>query len=188
MKESKAEREDRELAAATDCSWCGGACWPTVYRNRRDEAFCSPSHRSSSNRALKRLRGGRNCKPTMARDASIVRVRDSEGYSLILLRAATMPTFPLSWGFPGGGIEPGESPAEAVVRELAEEAGLHVPVTRPNYLWLIQSHVPVHVFDLTVKRRFVPTLSSEHTDYRWARRKDVPLLGRPIAPITLGLL
>ena len=124
----------------------------------------------------------------MARDSSIIRVRDPEGYSLILLRASWLPTFPLSWGFPGGGIEPGESPAEAVVRELGEEAGLYVPVTWPRYLWLIQSHVPVHVFDLTVRKRFVPTLSSEHTDYRWARAKDVPLLMEPIAPITLGLL
>lgn len=30
------------------------------------------------------------------------------------------------WGLPGGGIEPGEEPAEAVVREVYEETGLHV--------------------------------------------------------------
>src|SRR5262249_31720119 len=33
------------------------------------------------------------------------------------------------WSAPGGGVEFGESPAEAVVREVYEETGLHVRVT-----------------------------------------------------------
>jgi hypothetical protein len=44
--------------AAPDCSWCGGEASP-VFRNRADEVFCSPSHRSSSNRALRRLQDQR---------------------------------------------------------------------------------------------------------------------------------
>ncbi len=35
----------------------------------------------------------------------------------------------LSWQFPAGAIEPGESSAEAAVRETAEEAGLVVSAT-----------------------------------------------------------
>jgi 8-oxo-dGTP diphosphatase len=34
------------------------------------------------------------------------------------------------WGPPGGGVEHGESPAEAVVREVSEETGLAVEVDR----------------------------------------------------------
>ena len=30
------------------------------------------------------------------------------------------------WGLPGGGMDPGEDPAETVVREVWEETGLHV--------------------------------------------------------------
>ena len=37
-----------------DCAWCGGDSF-TEFRNKRGETFCSQSHRSSSNRALKRL-------------------------------------------------------------------------------------------------------------------------------------
>ena len=38
------------------CGWCGGECdMPRPFPNRHDEVFCSPNHRSSSNRAIKRL-------------------------------------------------------------------------------------------------------------------------------------
>ena len=41
-----------------DCAWCGAACdQPHPYPNRRGEMFCSPSHRSASNRALARFLG-----------------------------------------------------------------------------------------------------------------------------------
>ena len=40
------------------------------------------------------------------------------------------------WCFPGGGIEPGETPAEAIVREMQEEVGLHVEAERELWNWL----------------------------------------------------
>jgi 8-oxo-dGTP pyrophosphatase MutT (NUDIX family) len=47
-------------------------------------------------------------------------IRDDAGRILLQL------THDDTWSLPAGAIEPGESPAEAVVREVFEETGLHV--------------------------------------------------------------
>lgn len=38
---------------------------------------------------------------------------------------------PLKWEFAGGKVEPGEDPAAAIVREIREELGCEVVITRP---------------------------------------------------------
>jgi 8-oxo-dGTP diphosphatase len=40
------------------------------------------------------------------------------------------PTYKEYWDLPGGYVNEGESPRQACVRELAEELGLHVEITR----------------------------------------------------------
>ena len=50
---------------------------------------------------------------------------DKDGRVLLTRRADNG-----QWCLPSGGMEPGESPAEAVTREVLEETGLHVRVKR----------------------------------------------------------
>jgi 8-oxo-dGTP diphosphatase len=54
--------------------------------------------------------------------------RDDQG-RVLLVRASPRSVRPGTWFLPGGGIDHGEDPADAVVRETAEETGLAVEVT-----------------------------------------------------------
>ncbi|BCY05636.1 NUDIX hydrolase [Actinoplanes sp. L3-i22] len=48
--------------------------------------------------------------------------------SVLLARGSDLGSFPGVWSLPGGGVDHGEHPADAVVREFAEETGLAVVV------------------------------------------------------------
>jgi len=52
---------------------------------------------------------------------------ERDGLVLAAQRSASM-SLPLKWEFPGGKIDPGESPEECLRRELHEELGIHVNV------------------------------------------------------------
>ena len=71
MNQSAQAQLDNETVP--NCAWCGGECdQPRPYANWRGEIFCSPSHRSSSNRALARLTGGEESAPPRTRRGSRV--------------------------------------------------------------------------------------------------------------------
>ncbi|MFF6778474.1 NUDIX hydrolase [Streptomyces sp. NPDC012637] len=56
-----------------------------------------------------------------------------DGRLLLARLAASSPVFaPGLWHLPGGGIDPGEQPVEALARELREETGLELATAR---LW-----------------------------------------------------
>lgn len=55
---------------------------------------------------------------------------EREGRVLIAQRPAHKH-LPLQWEFPGGKVEPGEAAEDAIVREIREELGCRIVVTRP---------------------------------------------------------
>ncbi len=81
------------------------------------------------------------------RVAAAVLVRP-DGQVLLAQRPAGKP-YEGYWEFPGGKLEPGESPRAALVRELHEELGITVRRAAP---WLVQefvyphAHVELHFF------------------------------------------
>lgn len=52
---------------------------------------------------------------------------EQDGLVLADQRSAAM-SLPLKWEFPGGKIDPGESPEDCLRRELFEEMGIHIRV------------------------------------------------------------
>jgi 8-oxo-dGTP diphosphatase len=61
--------------------------------------------------------------------AALIRAGGDRGPILMSRRRADQP-LPLLWEFPGGKVEPGEAPEQALAREVREELGCGVAVGR----------------------------------------------------------
>jgi 8-oxo-dGTP diphosphatase len=100
---------------------------------------------------------------------------DDEQRVLITQRAATW-SLPLQWEFPGGKMEPGESPQAALERELVEEIGARVVVGR---IWDVLFHA-YPAFDLVMlvyACRLAPGEVArvvEVADLAWVRASELP--------------
>lgn len=67
------------------------------------------------------------------RNGAVVILQSRRGQYYLSERLATS-AFNGMWGFPGGGIEAGESASVAAARELLEEAGIKVHPTELRYI------------------------------------------------------
>ena len=73
-------------------------------------------------------------------------IQNNEGLYFVALRPPHVP-FSGVWEFPGGKIEAGESPFEALVRELKEEIG--ITVIAANLLMQFQHAYPTRIIDMS---------------------------------------
>lgn len=74
--------------------------------------------------------------------AAVILRADAHGQNEFLLGQRAADTFyPGYWEFPGGKVEPGESPRAALVRELREELEIEVEAATP---WIVREHVYEH--------------------------------------------
>lgn len=95
-----------------------------------------------------------------------------------------------SWSLPAGMIEPGESPSQAVIREVREETGLAVEVERvlgvfggegfgfayPNG---DQVEYTVIMFKCQQTGQFAEDLDEETSELAWFSKSDMPTLALP---------
>ena len=73
------------------------------------------------------------------------------------------------WELPGGGLEYGETPHEALIRELKEETGLDIKIIKPVYTFtaIRPDYQTVGIGFLTIPTNDHVQLSHEHTDYQF---------------------
>ncbi|MCR4676701.1 MAG: (deoxy)nucleoside triphosphate pyrophosphohydrolase [Sphaerochaetaceae bacterium] len=80
----------------------------------------------------------------------------------------------LKWEFPGGKIEEGESPEEALVREIREELSTDIEVEK----FIAEVSYTYTTFHLSMKVYLCrltggEPVQSEHVDSRWLKKEEV---------------
>jgi 8-oxo-dGTP diphosphatase len=92
---------------------------------------------------------------------------------LVAQRGPTM-SLPGKWEFPGGKVEPTESPTAALAREITEELGLQIAVG--HHLGTGSAHVGTRIITLDV---YAATITAgtltlrEHAQVIWASAEDL---------------
>jgi 8-oxo-dGTP diphosphatase len=96
--------------------------------------------------------------------------------SVLVCQRTRHQTMPLKWEFPGGKIEEGEQPRDAMRRELEEELGINAEVgdevARFRHRYPNGSAVELRFYDV---RKYGGELENRiFKDIRWAKPTELP--------------
>lgn len=118
--------------------------------------------------------------------AAVIRSKDKEGNDVIFAAQRGYGEFKGGWEFPGGKINPGETPEQALVREIEEELDTEICVG--DKIGTIEYdypafHLSMDCFWCTVRSGRLELL--EHEDARWLTRDKIDTVGWLPADIKL---
>lgn len=106
---------------------------------------------------------------------------ECRGAILLLLRRHHKPEGG-KWGVPAGKINEGENPEQALIREIAEETGLRVPLEALCFLKKVYVRNPSYDFVYYMYRiilEIMPRVSlnyKEHHHFTWKTPEEAPKL------------
>lgn len=115
-----------------------------------------------------------------------------DGKALILKRSSELKFFPNNYNLPGGHVEAGEDPKDALVREFFEETGLKIKVLAPYHTYSYitddksKHYIEIGYFvelDDDIKNL---KLNEEHDSFEWITADD--LLKLQISPEEAGVV
>ena len=101
---------------------------------------------------------------------------------LIVKRESEDDYKPDEYDLPGGRLEFGESPEEALKREVLEETGLEIEIVTPSRVWTLCKNnnkqiIGITFLTLTYSKNV--KLSFEHQDYNWIDFEDATNINMP---------
>jgi 8-oxo-dGTP diphosphatase len=123
--------------------------------------------------------------PTRAITVVAAVIRDKEGRVLLTRRPQDRHMGGL-WEFPGGKIDDGEGPSEALVRELDEELGLAIEVEQP-LTFAVHEEAGLRILLLFFSASILSGVPQAHEGQavRWVATDDLPTYPTPPADAEL---
>lgn len=134
-----------------------------------------------------RASGGRA--PRLVHAAGVMIVTDKPPHRVLFIRrSGSNGDHAGEWCFPGGHIEPGESPETAARRETAEETGANLTGQLRPWTHRVADGVDFTTFLASVSEPFRPRLNEEHVNWCWATARAAPKPLHPGVHIALARL
>ncbi len=108
-------------------------------------------------------------------------ILDADAKMLVLTRSETHPKWPLQPDLPGGLIDTGEEPGEALIREIMEETGLSISPDQLNLVYTATEaweHSYVNLLYVIKLSDIEPDLklSFEHSAFSWLPFSELPTI------------